>query len=297
MTRSILHMLTPLKHMSPFDVNMAADAGFDVIVPYTDVTLDETRPLVQDTMFSRAPQDGVRTGIFIGGKSAELALDMLDEARNAFVPPFQVHVFADPAGSFTTGAALVAVVARTLREKTGRTLAGCRVAIFGGTGVVAYCAAVLVASQGGQAILVGHDGRERVARIAASIKARFGVDVEAADGSSVESRRAVLRGAHVVLAAAPAGIRVLTAADLAEAGNLLVVADVNAVPPSGIEGAEVQAAGEPLAGGRVAAIGALTVGNVKYQTEAGLFQRMLKAQTPLVLDFRDAYELAVEIAG
>jgi methylene-tetrahydromethanopterin dehydrogenase len=76
-----------------------------------------------------------------------------------------------------------------------------------------------------------------------------------------------------------------------------VVADVNAVPPSGIEGAEVQAAGEPLAGGRVAAIGALTVGNVKYQTEAGLFQRMLKAQTPLVLDFRDAYELAVEIAG
>ena len=33
----ILHMLDPRKHVSPFDVNMAADAGFKVIVPYTNV--------------------------------------------------------------------------------------------------------------------------------------------------------------------------------------------------------------------------------------------------------------------
>lgn len=296
MTRSILHMLSPLKHMSPFDVNMAADAGFDVIIPYTDVKLDEIGPLVQDTIFSRAPQDGVRTGIFIAGKNAELALDMLDAARNAFVPPFQVHVFADPAGSFTTGAALVAVVAKTLREKFNRDLTGCRVPIFGGTGVVAYCAAVLVAGQGGHAILVGHDGRERVARIASSIKDRFGVDVDAADGSTIEGRRAALRGAHVVLAAAKAGVQVLSADDLAEAKDLLIAADVNAVPPSGIEGVQVQAAGEPLPGGRALAIGALAVGNVKYRTESGLFQRMLKADKPLMLDFRDAYELATTIA-
>ena len=28
-TQRILHMITPLKHMSPFDVNMALDAGFN----------------------------------------------------------------------------------------------------------------------------------------------------------------------------------------------------------------------------------------------------------------------------
>ena len=33
----ILHMMTPLKHVSPFDVNMALDAGFDAVVPYTHV--------------------------------------------------------------------------------------------------------------------------------------------------------------------------------------------------------------------------------------------------------------------
>ena len=44
-------------------------------------------------------------------------------------------------------------------------------------------------------------------------------------------------------------------------------------------------------------IGALAVGNVKYQTQKRLFQRMLESDTPLCLDFRDAYPLAVEIAG
>ena len=65
--KNILHMLTPLKHMSPFDVNMALDAGYDAVVPYTDVTPEEVEGLVQDAMFSRAPKTGVRTAIFIGG--------------------------------------------------------------------------------------------------------------------------------------------------------------------------------------------------------------------------------------
>ncbi len=39
--KHILHMLSPLKHVSPFDVNMALDAGFDAVVPYEQVQLDE----------------------------------------------------------------------------------------------------------------------------------------------------------------------------------------------------------------------------------------------------------------
>ena len=75
--KHILHMLTPLKHMSPFDVNMALDAGYDAAIAYTNVMLDEVGGLVQDAIFSRPPKTGVRTGMFIGGKNAILALDML----------------------------------------------------------------------------------------------------------------------------------------------------------------------------------------------------------------------------
>ena len=79
----ILHMLSPQKHMSPFDVNMAADAGWKVIVPYINVTLEEVTALTQDAIFSRPPNYGVRTGFFIGGKDAILALDMLEAVQKA----------------------------------------------------------------------------------------------------------------------------------------------------------------------------------------------------------------------
>src|SRR5450759_3773469 len=85
--KHILHMLTPLKHMSPFDVNMALDAGYDAVVPYTQVTLSEVQGLVQDAMFSRPPKTGTKTAVFFAGKQAIPALDMLEAARKALVPP------------------------------------------------------------------------------------------------------------------------------------------------------------------------------------------------------------------
>jgi hypothetical protein len=45
--KNILHMLSSWKHMSPFDLNMALDAGFDSVTSYGSVTLDEITPLVQ----------------------------------------------------------------------------------------------------------------------------------------------------------------------------------------------------------------------------------------------------------
>ena len=44
--KNILHMLTPTKHTSPFDVNMALDAGYDAVLTYNNVTLDEVTGLV-----------------------------------------------------------------------------------------------------------------------------------------------------------------------------------------------------------------------------------------------------------
>ena len=148
--KHILHMLTPLKHMSPFDVNMALDAGFDAVIPYVGVSLGDVTGLVQDAIFSRPPDAGVDTGIFIAGKDVSLALDMFDAAKKAMVPPFQVSVFADPAGSFTTAAAMVAKVEKALDKKFERGLKDTRIAIFGATGVVGFCTAVIAAREGAE---------------------------------------------------------------------------------------------------------------------------------------------------
>ena len=293
--KHILHMLTPLKHMSPFDVNMALDAGFDAVIPYTGVSLDEVTGLVQDAIFSRPPDAGADTGVFIAGKDASLALDMLDAAKKAMVPPFRVSVFADPAGSFTTAAAMVAKVEKALKKSFDRDLAGARIAVFGATGVVGFCTAVIAASEGAKVTIVGYNGVERVRTIAAEIKNRFKVDVAVADGSADAGKQAVVSASEVILSCAKAGVQVISAAHLRDEG-LLIAADVNAVPPAGIEGLAVNSDGDRIDATKIVGIGPLAIGNVKYKVEAGLFKKMIEANKPVTFDFQDAFSLAREFA-
>jgi methylene-tetrahydromethanopterin dehydrogenase len=295
--KHILHMLSPLKHMSPFDANMALDAGYGAVVPYTQVTLSEVQGLVQDAMFSRPPKIGVKTGVFIGGKQAIEALDMLETAKKSLVPPFGISFFADPAGSFTTAAAMVACVEKLLRVKKKRELKGLRVAVFGATGVVGFSSAVIAALEGADVTLVGHDGVKRVSESAAEIKARFGVEMRAADGSDDAKKAAILSGTEVALCAGRAGVQILSAKQLEAAKGLLIAADVNAVPPAGVEGLDMMANGTELNDHGTLGIGPLAIGNIKYKTEFGLFQKMIAATKPVCFDFRDAFVLARELNG
>jgi methylene-tetrahydromethanopterin dehydrogenase len=289
--KHILHMVTPLKHMSPFDVNMAVDAGFDAVMTYTNVTLEEVTGLVQDAIFSRSPKAGVNTGMFFAGKNAILALDMLEAAKKALVPPFAISFFADPAGSFTTAAALVACVEKLLRDKKQRELKGVKVAVFGATGVVGFSSAVIAALEGADVTLVGYDGIKRVSDAAREIKARFDVDVHAAKKTSI------LADTEAALCAGRAGVRIVSRDQLAAAKKLLIVADVNAVPPSGVDGLEMTANGVELTPHGTLGIGPLAIGGIKSKTEAGLFKKMIAADKPVRFDFRDAFRLARELNG
>src|SRR6185503_13065913 len=275
-TPRILHMITPLKHMSPFDVNMALDAGFDTAIPYTSVTLDDVTGLVQ-----RAIE----------------ALDMMKRAKAAMVPPFEISVFADPAGSFTTAAAMVACVKVALKEKFSTELTGKRIAIFGGTGVVGFASGVIAAIDGAHATLIGYDGPDRVRKLAEEANARFSVNIGYADGSTEEQKEELVRGADIIFAAGPAGKRLITLDQMKQAKHLPVVTDVNAVPPSGVEGVGVNDNATPIPGVNAVGIGALAVGNIKYKTEAGLFKEMIETEKPIYLDFREAYTLAQKLAS
>ncbi|HEY2530660.1 MAG TPA: NAD(P)-dependent methylenetetrahydromethanopterin dehydrogenase [Xanthobacteraceae bacterium] len=295
--KNILHMVTPTKHASPFDVNMALDAGYDAVLTYTDVTPEEVTALVQDAMFSRPPKIGMRTAMFFGGKNASIALDMMATAEKAQVPPFGISFFADPAGSFTTAAAMVACVEKTLKAKKGRELKGLKVAVFGATGVVGFAAAVIAALEGGDVTMVGYDGIKRVSDGAEEIRRRFNVEVRAADGSDEAKKSAILATSEAALCAGRAGVSILSKAQVAAATSLLIAADVNAVPPPGVEGLAMQADGQQLAPSGALGLGPLAIGNIKYKTEFGLFQKMIAATKPVHFDFRDAFALARELNG
>ena len=294
----ILHLFTPAAQASPFDVNMAYDAGYAAVVPYTQVTLDQIAPLTQDTIFSRGPKDVRRTGIFIGGRESGLAADMLGAARKAMVPPFEVSVLVDPSGAFTTAAAMVAAVEKHLAKAHGTDLKGKTVMVFGGSGPVGGAAAVLAAQAGALVHIVGRDAA-RARAAAEECNRRYGTSVASAAATNDSLKKALMQKAEIALAAAKAGSRALDKAALDASSRLLVAADVNAVPPSGIEGIDAMDDGKSLAAGsgKALGIGALAIGNIKYQTQRGLLEAMLKADKALYLDLQDAFREARKHAG
>jgi methylene-tetrahydromethanopterin dehydrogenase len=288
----ILHMFTPGRQMSPFDINMAADAGYQIVVPYTEVGLDSIAGLTQDTIFSRGPKGAARTGIFIGGRDALLAADMLARARESMFKPFVVSLLADPSGAYTTAAAMLACVQAALQRHAGCGLAGQRVLVVGGSGPVGRVAGVLAAQAGAEVWLSSRQGADVAEAAARSTAQRFGVVMQGTSGHDSAALRAALANADVVLACAAAGTQVVTAEDLGHAGRLKVAADLNAVPPAGIAGLAMTDDAQPLAGSAAVGIGALVVGNLKYQTQQRLLVQMRTADKPVTLGFAEAFAVA-----
>jgi len=289
----ILHMLTTAKNLSPFDVNMAMDAGWVSAVPYINVELGEIQGLVQDAIFSRSKANLKRTAIFIGGRDTKLAMDMLRLAQQSMVPPFEVSVFADPSGAFTTAAGMMAAVERELADKFKTTLAGKTMLALGGTGPVGQAAAVIAAKAGAQVRIVGRQ-LEKAQLIADMCNNEFGEGNITISAGADADKAEYIKTADIVVATGAAGIELLSAELVASAPQLKVAADVNAVPPAGIAGVDAFHNGAAIAGSTSGAvgIGALAIGNIKYQAQNQLLKQMITTDKPVYLHFEHAFEVA-----
>lgn len=292
----ILHMITPAKNLSPFDVNMALDAGWDNTVGYTNVETDEVEALIQDAIFSRGPAGAKRTGVFLGGRDMHLVMGMLKICESSMVPPFETSCFADPSGAFTTAAGMMACVEHGLKEKFDTDLKGKHVVIMGGTGPVGSAAAVLAAKAGADVQIMGRK-KEKSEQVAELCNREYGEGTTGIRGEANSMIGEVTKSADVILAAVAAGVQVISEEHIKSASALKVVADVNAVPPSGIAGLDAMDDCKAIEGSGSGAIGigALVIGNVKYQTQNRLLQEMRAADKPVFLHFEHAFGMAKEI--
>ncbi len=294
--RSILHMFDPMPNNSPFDINMALDAGFDVLMPYSNVKLESIQNLTQDAIFSRSPSGIKMTGIFIGGRDIGLAIDMLQATKPAMMAPFEVSVFADPSGAFTTAAALVACVEKALNQTHSKELKDCKALVFGGTGPVGIATGIIASLQGAETVLVDHLSADSANDAVKQYNRRFGARMTGAAARTDADKVELLADADIVFCTAKAGIRVLSAAVLAQTQKLKVAGDVNAVPPAGIEGIDSKDMAAPLIHAKqspnAVGVGALAVGNVKYKLQHELLKSMLASEKPVFIDFIEAFSKA-----
>jgi methylene-tetrahydromethanopterin dehydrogenase len=192
---------------------------------------------------------------------------------------------------------MVASVEQALKDKHGTDLNGKCVIVMGGTGPVGSTAAVLAAKAGASSVKILGRKKDKSQRVAALCNSEYGADLTGIEGEANDEIDGIVDKADVILACAAAGVQVITEEHIKNAATRLkVAADVNAVPPSGIYGLDVMGACEPIEGSKNAfGIGALAIGNVKYQTQHRLLQEMHDRDEPIYIHFERAFDVAREI--
>jgi methylene-tetrahydromethanopterin dehydrogenase len=255
---------------SPFDICMAYDVGYNAVIPYENVTPEDANILVQDALFSRGPKGVKHTAFLIGGKNAERAEEVFKAVKDAMFPPFKTSIVVDPAGAYTTAAALVAKAESALLVSKLGELKDKTCAILG-TGSVGQTAAVLLAKLGCNVIIVSLnpkrvDGKEHAENVARLLAKDHGVQVQGVFAPTPVSKIEILKKADVVMCAGIRGVRLIDKEMLNEVKHIKVLLDINAVPPFGIEGIELKDDMREMMPG-IFTIGALTIGNLKHKLE------------------------------
>ncbi len=272
---------------SVFDAVVAYDAGADRLLRQGGVTPAEVPALVHGAIFTRGPKDLANTAIFIGGSNVALAERMLAEARGAFFGPFRTSIMLDPNGSNTTAAAAVL----KLVQAAGGAVAGRQAVVLAGTGPVGSRAAGLLARLGARVRITSRERAHGVG-VAREVGERFGASPEVAVPTEAAGLEGALAGAELLLAAGPAGVQLLPRSAWEGRAGLVAAADVNAVPPMGIEGIEATDNGASRSG--VAVFGALGIGGLKMKVHKACIARLFE-QNDLVLDAETIFDVAVAL--
>ncbi|MBA3521518.1 MAG: methylenetetrahydrofolate dehydrogenase [Gemmatimonadales bacterium] len=284
--RKLLLQLDSSRLPSVFDQVVAYDAGADVVMSYGGITESDVRDLIHGCIFTRGPKDLHNTAVWIGGSNMSAGEQLLAIAQDSLFDSFRVSLMLDSNGSNTTAVAAVVKIEQTVGDVRGK-----RAVIVAGTGPVGQRAAGLLA-KGGATVVITSRKPEQGERARRSIGERFDVQVEAVAMADATHAAEVLEGAEILLNSGPAGVLMVPRAAWANRKGLLVAVDLNAVPPLGIEGVEVDDAGVQREGMTV--FGAFGVGNFKTKLHKQCVSRLFQ-RNDLVLDAETIADVAREL--
>ena len=271
---------------SAFDRVVAHDSGVDNVIPYGSCTRDNITQHVHGMIFTRSKKNLHNSAIFIGGSDVS-ASELVGEAvKNSFFGDHRVSVMSDPNGSNTTAAAIVRKVVSHYDVNDKKVL------IIGSGPVGQRTALLLKHEEGAQTVTLTSRDLARSKAIVDKIQAAHGVDIIPAQARSDESVSELLQNAHVAITCGPAGVCLITEKMWKSAPHLAVVADVNAVPPYGVEGISVIDDGRVQENIRF--YGPIAIGNFKMKLHraaiASLYER-----NDRFLDESTIYQIARQI--
>ena len=284
--RKLLLQLDSSRLPSVFDQVVAYDAGADVVLSYGGVTEGDVRDLIHGCIFTRGPKDLQNTAVWIGGSNMTAGEQLLAMAQDALFAPFSVSIMLDSNGSNTTAVAAVVKIEETLGDLTGK-----KVLILAGTGPVGQRAAGLLAKDGADVTITSRKP-EQGEKARQFISARFSVHVDAVTLNDPAALPELMRDMDVLLNSGPAGVQMVPRGAWTGAKSLKIAVDLNAVPPLGIEGIDVNDAGVKRE--NVVVFGAFGVGNFKTKLHKACVARLF-TRNDLVLDAEAIADIAREL--
>ncbi|MCX7392323.1 MAG: NAD(P)-dependent methylenetetrahydromethanopterin dehydrogenase [Planctomycetota bacterium] len=275
---------------SVFDSIVAIDSGVNHVLRYCAVTPDSVVPLVHGAMFTRGGSALASTALFIGGSDVKLAESVFERVKATFFRNVRVSVLFDPSGCNTTASAAMVAMSRHIKPLGERAL------VLGGTGPVGQRVARLLAIRGASVDLVSRQ-KSRAEMVCNSILTEIGTGnirpVEMSfEGIAGQEFLQSVREARMIVSAGAAGVVLLNESIRKQAHNAVVMVDLNAVPPSGIEGISPLNKASSL--DSAYAYGAMGVGGIKMRIHRASIERLFQSNDA-VLDAEEILGIGEEL--
>jgi methylenetetrahydrofolate/methylenetetrahydromethanopterin dehydrogenase (NADP+) len=302
--KKILIQLDTDAFASTFDCIVAYDAGVDIVQSYSGVTPESVRNLVLSAFFTRGIPDLKDLAVWIGGSDVDAGEKILEEARRTFFGPFKISLMLDSNGCNTTASTAIAKLARQV-DLRGKTV------VVMGPGPVGLRAAVLLASEGCRVQLSSipsqwlgtrfnfelskrtlESGRIAAEAFHRSSSATAGGSLQMIEVTDLSIMERLLDQAEILIAAGPAGLRMLPSASWAAKSELKWLLDFNLAEPLGIEGIKPGDDFAEYNGKR--ALGALAIGNPKMKVHKACIAKLFESND-LVLDTEGVYRIAKQL--
>jgi methylenetetrahydrofolate/methylenetetrahydromethanopterin dehydrogenase (NADP+) len=302
--KKILIQLDSDRFASTFDAIVAYDAGAEAVQSYGGVAPPDVRNLVLSAFFTRGIPDLKNLALWIGGADVAVGEQLLAEALRTFFGPFKVSVMLDSNGCNTTASTAIAKLVRQT-DVLGKN------ALVVGPGPVGLRAAVLLASEGCRVCLSSipaqilgnrfnqdlaqrtlESGRKAAQEFLSGPAASKGGSLQVKEPQDLSGFETLLGTTEILIAAGPAGLRLLPLASWASRPGIQWLLDFNLTDPLGIEG--INPSDDFAEHGGKRALGALAIGNPKMKVHkaciANLFER-----NDLVLDVEGVYNIAKQL--
>ncbi|QDS97466.1 NAD(P)-dependent methylenetetrahydromethanopterin dehydrogenase [Adhaeretor mobilis] len=273
---------------SVFDGVVAVDAGVDQLFRHGGVTPEVVRNLVYGAIFTRGIEDLQSTAVFVGGSNVTAGEAVMAEVQDAFFGPMRTSVMLDSNGANTTAAATVLAARRHV------SLRGLQATVLAATGSVGKRVVRLLAEEGAS-VRVCSRKLEAAEQTCKEVKAVVAdAHLQPLETSNPQAMPAALEGTQVLVASGPPAVELASAELRAECSSLEVALDLNAVPPLGLGGVEVQDHAVQRDGHLC--YGALGVGGTKMKIHKAAVARLFDGNDQ-VLDALEIYALGKELEG